>query len=35
MRVEDVAAVSVKAVAIAVNTNENLYVLGILFLYRI
>lgn len=29
------AAVPVKAVAIAVNTNESLYVLGILFLYRI
>ena len=35
VRVEDVAAVSVQAVATAVYTNESLYVLGILLLYRI
>lgn len=35
VKVEDVAAVSGKAAATAVNTNESLYVLGILLLYRI
>lgn len=35
VRVGDVAAASARAIAAAVNTNESLYVLGMLLLYRI